>query len=635
MYKLEIHTKTGARPLDADKEEEEEKDYKTRRVLPELCLCVLGAETPQSAALVVDGRLVPAGRNRWWVAGGNPLSTAPDALTLLCQDIANKLGARPMPTPLLHLFANGAGKPMPDDTFSLKGLAEGVELYAYQHEIVSRLLATSRHLLAAECGTGKTIMSIATIIGSGSKRALIVCPASLVANWIAEITRFAPSLDVGVVRSKKLIEGVLCEQDVTIVSYTLSSAVVEHVKALPKAKRDQLVFDIAVFDEAHYVKNAGSKRAKAALYLRKRSRRAYLLTATPCVSHESLYNLLRILDPQQFKSFHHFQPTRAGAAESVSTFFYGERYTLPEVVHVCGGRKQLVFKRNRRANELSALVSLYCTRARKADLLDLPELIRERVVVGRLNKRQQKAVDDGLMACSLLAETKGRLYANAALMQLLRDTIAYKTKSVIAYMKEVIAEPDHEKVIVFTHHRVLQGALKEALDALGRQCIVINGDVKQGDREGLLKTFADNPSVNVALLSLGCAATGLNLTCASLVLCAELVFNATTHVQAESRAHRIGAKRAVVYQYLCLEGNTDEHKTTDDIVFTSLCSKTRAESGVLDNDSGGGGSGGSGGSGGMTTALTTAALALGTVKRAQKNEKKKKRGKKRKRTINE
>ena len=49
-------------------------------------------------------------------------------------------------------------------------------------------------------GLGKTLQMIAHILArveaGDIKPTLVVCPASLVYNWTAELERFAPSLDV-------------------------------------------------------------------------------------------------------------------------------------------------------------------------------------------------------------------------------------------------------------------------------------------------------------------------------------------------------------------------------------------------------------------------------------------------------
>ena len=57
-------------------------------------------------------------------------------------------------------------------------------------------------------GLGKTLQMIAHILArveaGDTKPTLVVCPASLVYNWTAELERFAPSLDVCAIVGAKL-----------------------------------------------------------------------------------------------------------------------------------------------------------------------------------------------------------------------------------------------------------------------------------------------------------------------------------------------------------------------------------------------------------------------------------------------
>ena len=62
-------------------------------------------------------------------------------------------------------------------------------------------------ILADDMGLGKTLQAIAYLLArheDGEKRpALVVCPASLVYNWISELERFAPNLDAHAVVGTK------------------------------------------------------------------------------------------------------------------------------------------------------------------------------------------------------------------------------------------------------------------------------------------------------------------------------------------------------------------------------------------------------------------------------------------------
>ena len=111
---------------------------------------------------------------------------------------------------------------------SLKATLRGYQVDGYQW------LGSLEHLglggiLADDMGLGKTLQMIAHILvrveAGDTKPTLVVCPASLVYNWTAELERFAPSLDVCAIVGAKAqrrvqIAGV-AEHNVVVTSYDL------------------------------------------------------------------------------------------------------------------------------------------------------------------------------------------------------------------------------------------------------------------------------------------------------------------------------------------------------------------------------------------------------------------------------
>ena len=109
---------------------------------------------------------------------------------------------------------------------SLKATMRGYQVDGYQW------LGSLEHLglggiLADDMGLGKTLQMIAHILArveaGDTKPTLVVCPASLVYNWTAELERFAPSLDVCAIVGAKAqrrvqIAGV-AEHSVVVTSY--------------------------------------------------------------------------------------------------------------------------------------------------------------------------------------------------------------------------------------------------------------------------------------------------------------------------------------------------------------------------------------------------------------------------------
>lgn len=77
-------------------------------------------------------------------------------------------------------------------------LADTSALYPFQREGVEWLLASESRLLADDMGLGKTIQTIFGVRHGFSellfRSVLVLCPKSLVLNWLAEFRKWAPEL---------------------------------------------------------------------------------------------------------------------------------------------------------------------------------------------------------------------------------------------------------------------------------------------------------------------------------------------------------------------------------------------------------------------------------------------------------
>jgi len=133
-------------------------------------------------------------------------------------------------------------------------------------------------LLADDMGLGKTAQTIAHIVieqdsGRLDQPALVVVPTSLVPNWTAELTRFAPHLRVvvlhGLDRHERRRD--LTDVHVVITTYTVLSRDIEEMVTLP--------WHMVVLDEAQAIKSSTSKATHAVCRLDTRHR--LCLSGTP------------------------------------------------------------------------------------------------------------------------------------------------------------------------------------------------------------------------------------------------------------------------------------------------------------------------------------------------------------------
>ena len=151
-----------------------------------------------------------------------------------------------------------------------------------------------------------------------------------------------------------------------------------------------------------------------------------------------------------------------------------------------------------------------------------------------------------------------------------------------------------EKLVIFAHHAEVLDQLAHACLARGVRFIRIDGvtDVKQ--KHAFCSEFARNPAVQVALLSITAAGTGLSFIAAHTCVFAEISWVPSDMLQAEDRVHRIGQTRAPHIHY-CLAPATPGD--FDRILFDAVSRKMVVIAAAIESGSGGGGGGGGEGEG--------------------------------------
>ncbi len=171
-------------------------------------------------------------------------------------------------------------------------------------------------ILADDMGLGKTIQTIAFLSKLYEKKdlkapTLIVCPTSLVFNWVDEFHRFAPKVKVGSITSTKTDWKTLPKWvQVIVISYTVLSLLTETL-----LDRD---FHVIVLDEAQNIKNAQAKRTKNLGQLRSHHRIA--LSGTPIENNLSeLRSIFHFLMPGFLGSEKTFRDRYVWAEKEVLT----------------------------------------------------------------------------------------------------------------------------------------------------------------------------------------------------------------------------------------------------------------------------------------------------------------------------
>ncbi len=149
--------------------------------------------------------------------------------------------------------------------------------------------------LADDMGLGKTVQVIALLLAFKPEAKLLphllVVPASLIANWKAELIRFAPRLRFVVAHSseshKELSADDVANVDLVITTYGMLT----RLEWLREHK-----WELAILDEAQAIKNAGTAQTRAVKELKSKGRIA--MTGTPIENRLSdLWSLFDFLNP--------------------------------------------------------------------------------------------------------------------------------------------------------------------------------------------------------------------------------------------------------------------------------------------------------------------------------------------------
>ncbi|MGB3137830.1 MAG: SNF2-related protein [Nodosilinea sp.] len=205
--------------------------------------------------------------------------------------------------------------------------ASQTDFYAHQFKPVLKFLNSpvGRLLIADEVGLGKTIEAMyiwkELQARADARRLLIVCPAMLRQKWQDDLRQrfniFADIVDAKelLAKARTCLETQQAQPFVCIASLeglrpnrnweeqTVTTPRAELARLLDAnpAANDSGIFDLAIFDEAHYLRNSSTASNRISRLIRDASRHLVLLTATPVQVHSTnLYQLLQIISPEDF-----------------------------------------------------------------------------------------------------------------------------------------------------------------------------------------------------------------------------------------------------------------------------------------------------------------------------------------------
>ena len=408
-------------------------------------------------------------------------------------------------------------------------------------------------LLADDMGLGKTAQTIAHIVieqsaGRLRQPALVVVPTSLVPNWTAELTHFAPHLRVAVLHGLDRHERRrdLSNTDVVITTYTVLTRDITEMAALK--------WHMVVLDEAQAIKNASSKVTHAACRLDTKHRIG--LSGTPIENNLG----------ELWSQFAFLMPGLLGHRKSFNRRFRSPIEKEGDVVR----QRQLslrirpfILRRTKAAvaTELPPKHTILRRITLAPDQRELYETIRatmhERVLEGiaaRGAGQSHILVLDALLKLRQVCCDPRLVKLPSARQNGTRTETSSKLDDLLEMVGEMIAEG--RRILLFSQFTSMLDLMKPPLTAAGIRFVELRGDTQ--DRAAPVKSF-EAGEVPLFLISLKAGGRGLNLTSADTVIHYDPWWNPAVEDQASDRAHRIGQTKSV-FVYKLIAADTVEER---------------------------------------------------------------------------
>lgn len=404
-------------------------------------------------------------------------------------------------------------------------------LKPYQSDGIRWMMSLYEHhlggVLGDDMGLGKSLESIAFIsLLKEAKPILIVCPKSLVYNWLHEFSLWDKDMRVYPISGSR-------SERISVISSIKNNEKVVYVTSYDSLRNDVscydgLFFSLLFLDETQFIKNSNAKKSAASKRLRATSR--FGLTGTPL--ENGVMDLWSVFD--------FLLPGYLGRADS-----FRNKYQKDEADLTSLKEKLLPF----------------ILRRKKVDVLkELPKKNVSLFMI-EMDEKSKKLY----AACLLEARDKlseGGAFSVLPTLTKLREIAVdpssffegkFETSSKLTFALESIATSIKEghRILVFSSFKRVLDHLGALLIDEGIPSFSITGETSSKDRIRICDDFNHFSEEKVVLVSLKAGGTGLNLQGADIVIHLDPWWNIASEEQATDRAYRIGQTRNVnVYKLI-------------------------------------------------------------------------------------
>lgn len=445
-------------------------------------------------------------------------------------------------------------------------------------------------ILADEMGLGKTLQTIAllwTLLKQTPvyedppiiKKALIVCPVTLINNWRKEFRRWLGSERIGVFvadgTNTRITDFTMGKSyNIIIIGYEKLRTVQEELKKGPG-------IDIVIADEGHRLKTAKNKSAQAIKALN--TPRRVILSGTPIQNDLSeFFMMVDFVNPDLLGTFKTFT----------------KEFEVPIVKSRQPGASESDIEKGKARNqELSNLTGKFILR-RTADILSKYLPSKTEYILLCRPTTAQVAVYQSVLACPAFQAALGSPESSLQLItvlkkvcnspsllngkaldgsskplgvttatllasippHLLRNNAASTKIRALDQLLHTIRTTTTEKIVLVSNYTSTLDLLATLLTSLSYPFLRLDGSTPSSKRQDIVDNFNRSPTAScfAFLLSAKSGGMGLNLIGGSRLVLFDVDWNPATDLQAMARIHRDGQKRKCVIYRFMMAGGMDE-----------------------------------------------------------------------------
>ena len=376
----------------------------------------------------------------------------------------------------------------------------------YQLEALGYALNKGNLINGDDVGLGKTFEAIIYAETTNSFPCLVIVPASVKYNWGEKWSEIVgPKRDISIIESTETkTRKNNWNAEVVIINYDIIGKKQGRGATVKFKELTSTKWKMVIFDEAHFLKEKKSQRAKAAkIIIKPDDLKIQLLTGTATMSKPvELWNLLLLIKSEQYVAEDWYQFVRRYCGGYIGKFGW-----------VTDGATNIL-ELNQKLRD-----NCYIRREKKDVLKELPEVITEVIKVPITNKRAVIKATENII--DYILETKGDEAAEkaqeaehlVALGTLRNLSIEGKLKAVESYLRDW--SQSNEKLVVFGLHREPLNYLSEKF-----KCDLIAGGVSSKDKQSIVKNWQvnDKQFLFANIESAGTGVDGLQNVCSNMII---------------------------------------------------------------------------------------------------------------------